>query len=179
MNAEFIRNYADKTRPVIQELAEISGTFITGSAAIGGFKMPESDIDVVVPIQFDDSIKFLTKKFNSQGFILQSSNYCNGFKVVIPGASIPVNIITLHPFDYCAWLFATNTLAELEYIRDRNARHRAFELAVLLFKTTNTSGLHTTITGADVYFETHKHERIIDAFDRLINRQMAGDQLPF
>lgn len=179
MNAESIIDYANITSPVIQELAEISGTFITGSAAIGGFKMPESDIDVVVPIQFDYGIKMLTKKFNSQGFILQPSNYNNGVKVVRPGASIPVNIITLHPFDYCAWLFATNTLAELEYIRDRNARHRAFELAVLLFKTTNTSGLHATTTGADVYFETHKHERIIDVFDRLINRQVSDNELPF
>lgn len=170
MNAKIFREFAEKTRPLIQELNEIPGTFITGSVAIGGFKPLESDIDVVIPIQHGDTIKQLQAKFALRGFVSEPSNYNGGFKLIRQGQTIVVNVIILHPFDYCAWLFATNTLAELDFIRDRNARHRAFELAVLLFKTVDTSGRHTTLEGADMYYTAQNPECIIDVFDRLVER---------
>lgn len=152
MTAKIFKEFADNTRPLIQELNKISGTFITGSVAIGGFKPLQSDIDVVVPIQYGDTIRHLQAKFALQGFALEPSNYNGGFKFIKPGHAIPVNTIILHPFDYCAWLFATKTLATLDFIREKNARHRAFELAVLLFKTVDTSGRHTTIDGSNMYY---------------------------
>lgn len=177
MTAKIFKEFADNTRPIIQELNKISGTFITGSVAIGGFKPLESDIDVVVLIQHDYTIKQLQAKFALLGFGTEPSNYNGGFKFIKPGHTIPVNVIILHPFDYCAWLFATNTLAKLDFIHDRNARHRAFELAVLLFKTVDTSGRHTTIDGSDMYYTAQNPERIIDVFERLVERNT--NELPF
>ena len=177
MNNEIFKEFASKTIPVIQGLNKISGTFVTGSAAIGGFKPLKSDIDVVVPIQNTDDVGHLKAELGFQGFNSMPSDYNNGFKLVIPGQTIPVNIIMLHPFDYCAWLFATNTLANCEVIHDRNARHRAFELAVLLFKMASTSGRYTTVDGSCTYFDHSNSKCVMDVFNNIVSTYATN--LPF
>lgn len=171
------KTFYDNTIPVLKELAALHGTFVTGSAAIGGFNIQESDIDIVVPIEYRDAdIKAIKTRLQSAGYILVPSGYNDGFKILEQGLSIPVNVITLRPFEYCAWLFATNVLANQEIIRDRNARHRAFELACLLFKTTNTSGRYVTTDGASHYFFNHKPREIFD----IVNQQLAIiEEVPF
>lgn len=166
---KFKKELYDNTIPVLKELAALHGTFVTGSAAIGGFNIIYSDIDIVVPIEYRDvGIKSIKTRLQSAGYILAPSDYNDGFKILKQGQSIPVNVITLHPFEYCAWLFATNVLANQETIKDRNARHRAFELACILFKSTNTSGRYVTTDGASHYFFNHKPREILDIVKQVL-----------
>lgn len=141
--------------PIIEMLCEIPGAFMTGSAVIGGFDWRTSDIDVIVPIERELSTLEMKAK-DIYNFIKEPSNYNGGFKLIKRGASVPVNIIQLHPFDYCSWMFATNILAEQDTIRDKFARHRAFEIAVSLFKMSSTTGRHVTCDGAAHYYDFHK-----------------------
>lgn len=140
--------------PIIEMLCDVPGAFMTGSAIIGGFDWRTSDIDVIVPIQYELSTLEIKAK-GIYNFIKEPSNYNGGFKLIKQGASVPVNIIQLHPFDYCGWLFATNILAEQDTIKDKFARHRAFEIAVSLFKMSSTTGRHVTCDGAATYYDTH------------------------
>lgn len=176
-NTSLIKEYAEHTRPIINELNEIPGTFITGSAAVGGWKPLESDIDVVVPIEHIDVVNHIRDRLAKSEICSEPSSYNNGFKFVKPGHTIPVNVVILHPFDYCAWLFATNTLMDSDTIHDRNARHRAFELAVLLFKTIHITGNHTTTDGASLYCTRNKRQSVIEGFEHVIRENIY--ELPF
>lgn len=169
----FFKDIADKTRPLISELNKIPGTFVTGSAAVGGFSTFESDIDVVVPIEYGTRIEMLRAKFKLMGISSKPSNYNGGFKFIMPAHIIPVNIIILHPFDYCAWLFATNVLGDSDVIHDRNARHRVFELAVLLFKTINTTGRYTTTDGANMYCTQNRRRSVAETFEYIVRENTS------
>ena len=169
LDHEVKKKVYDNTIPVLKELAALHGTFVTGSAAVGGFIINDSDINIVVPIEYRDvDIKAIKIRLQSAGYMLAPSDYNDGFKILKQGQSIPVNVITLHPFEYCAWLFATNVLANQETIKDRNARHRAFELACILFKSTNTSGRYVTTEGASQYFFNHKPREILDIVKQVL-----------
>lgn len=136
------------------KLLRIPGSYITGSLAVGG-ERDNSDIDIVVPLDFhvgtvvDDIVNIL--KYSKV-----PSEYNKGLKLLRQGLGAPINILQLHPLDYCAWLFATNTMASQAPIQDKNLRHRSFEAFVLAFKMSNISGREYTIDGAYNYFEAHK-----------------------
>lgn len=142
------------SRLAVDKLLRIPGSYITGSFAVGG-ERPASDVDIVVPLGFnvdplvDDIVKILH-------YSKVPSDYNKGFKLLRQGLGIPINILQLHPLDYCAWLFATNTMASQAPIQDKNLRHRSFEAFVLAFKMSNISGREYTIDGAYNYFEAHK-----------------------
>lgn len=111
------------------------GSYVTGSAIIGNFGI-ESDIDIVVPIDTcaaNDTWLYEYAKSIS-GAVIQPSTYNNGLKLIIPGYHT-INILRLHPLDYCAFMFATDTLRRSPIITDRNARHRAFEELCHTFKS--------------------------------------------
>lgn len=110
------------------------GSYITGSAIIGSFGF-ESDIDIVIPIdvcQAGDG--WLREYARAVGVDISSSSYNNGLKLIIPGYQT-INILRLHPLDYCAFMFATDTLRRAPIITSRNARHRAFEELCHTFKS--------------------------------------------
>lgn len=142
------------SQPIVDELLGQFGSFITGSYAIGGDTI-ESDIDVVLPIDnpSDYLIDSLRIRYNLR---VEPSNYNNGVKMMAPGRLVPVNIVRLHPFEYCAWLFATNTMAELPPVLDKTTRHRAFEALGLAYKLASPNSETLTIEGAHKYFDSHK-----------------------
>lgn len=142
------------SQPIVDELLGQFGSFITGSYAIGGDTIG-SDIDVVLPIDnpSDYLIDSLRIRYNLN---VEPSNYNNGVKLTAPGRIVPVNIVRLHPFEYCAWLFATNTMAGLPPVLDKTTRHRAFEALGLAYKLASPNSETITIEGAHKYFDTHK-----------------------
>lgn len=142
------------SQPIVDKLVNQFGSFITGSYAIGGATI-ESDIDVVLPIDnpSDDLIDSLRIRYNLQ---VNPSNYNNGVKLTAPGRSVPVNIVRLHPFEYCAWLFATNTMAGLPPVLDKTTRHRAFEALALGYKLASPNSETITVESAYKYFDSHK-----------------------
>lgn len=142
------------SQPIVDELLSRFGSFITGSYAIGG-ATDESDIDVVLPIDnpSDDLIASLCIRYRLRR---ESSLYNNGVKFTAPGRLVPVNIVRLHPFEYCAWLFATNTMAGLPPVIDKTTRHRAFEALALAYKLASPYSETLTIVGAQKYFDRHK-----------------------
>ena len=142
------------SQPIVDALLGQFGSFITGSYAIGG-DTTESDIDVVLPI--DNPSDYLIDSLRIRYALnVEPSNYNNGVKLAAPGRLVPVNIIRLHPFDYCAWLFATNTMAGLPPVLDKTTRHRAFEALCLAYKLASPGSETLTTDGAYKYFESHK-----------------------
>lgn len=151
---------------------------MTGSAVIGGFRS-DSDIDVAFPIYKAETVnKMLTIQSTKLGFRKDESFYNSGYKLVKNG-SVMLNVISLHPFDYCAWLFATNILKKQCMIPDRLIRHRAFELAVTLFKLSNSNTDYVTINGADIYFLQHHPKTLMSEFDEFVKSQNNATDLPF
>lgn len=147
-------NMLKSSQPIVDELLGQFGSFITGSYAIGGNTI-ESDIDVVLPIDnpsdyFIDSLRI---RYNLR---VEPSNYNNGVKLIARGRLVTINIVRLHPFEYCAWLFATNTMAGLPPVTDKTTRHRAFEALVLAYKLASPNSETLTLEGAHKYFDSHK-----------------------
>ena len=135
-------------------LLRITGSYITGSLAVGG-ERTASDVDIVVPIDrcVEPVVADIVKIYH---YSKAPSDYNKGLKLLRQGFSVPINILQLHPLDYCAWLFATNTMASQAPIQDKNLRHRSFEAFVLAFKISNITGAEYTIGGAYNYFAAHK-----------------------
>lgn len=136
------------------KLLRIPGSYITGSFAVGG-ERDTSDVDIVVPLDrpVDPIIGDIAEILH---FTKVPSDYNKGFKLLRQGLGVPINVLQLHPLDYCAWLFATNTMASQAPIQDKNLRHRSFEAFTLAFKMSNISGSEYTIDGAYNYFMAHK-----------------------
>lgn len=110
------------------------GSYVTGSAIIGNFGI-ESDIDIVVPSDVcQASDEWLREYARTVNAFVQPSSYNNDLKLIIPGYQT-INILRLHPLDYCAFMFATDTLMRAPIITSRNARHRAFEELCHTFKS--------------------------------------------
>ena len=167
----------DTSMFIINKLNTVPGTFITGSAAIGGFDKDTSDVDVVVPINRDSILDNIWTVLAMQAWTKESSGYSNGIKFRRHDA-ITINIVRLHPFDYCAWLFATNLMREQDTITDRNLRHRVFEAAILWFKLANNGGNYVTVDGAECYYLNHKPKSISEEYNALRSR-IQDDVLPF
>jgi hypothetical protein len=138
----------------VDKLLRIPGSYITGSFAVGG-ERAASDVDIVIPLDVDVG-PLVDDIAKTLYYSKVPSDYNKGFKLLRQGRGVPINILQLHPLDYCAWLFATNTMASQAPIKDKNLRHRSFEAFVLAFKMSNISGLEYTIDGAYNYFEAHK-----------------------
>lgn len=153
----------ERTRPVVDRLLRLHGGFITGSYAIGG-DTTASDIDVALSIDIfvDDTIRLLRDEYNLD---LTPSDYNNGIKLTtcVACTTVPVNIVRLHPFEYCAWLFATNTMAELPPIIDRHMRHRAFEAFVFAYKLANPNSETLGVYGVHKYFDNHQPSMNMEA----------------
>lgn len=142
------------SEPIVGDLLKVYGSFITGSYAIGG-ETSESDIDVVIPIQtnVDDVVARNVFKY---GMVKRRSSYNNGVKLIRQGWCVTINIVSLHPFDYCAWLFATNTMAGMQPVLDKVTRHRVFEMFCLAYKLANGNSETITADGARWYYDSHK-----------------------
>lgn len=138
----------------VDKLLRIPGSYITGSFAVGG-ERDTSDIDIVVPLSYSLNIT-IDEIVNILHFTKVPSDYNKGFKLLRQGLGVPINVLQLHPLDYCAWLFATNTMASQAPIQDKNIRHRSFEAFTLAFKMSNISGSEYTIDSAYNYFMAHK-----------------------
>ncbi len=127
--------------------------FITGTAAIGPYKPGSSDIDVVILINDRTNIHNIFSKY-----ITEESSYNNGFKFRYKGFAPIVNVVALHPLDFCAWLWTTMTMYNAADTGvqwpDKNDRHRKFELCVLLFKTVIAQSSHYGIDGAMCYYDS-------------------------
>ncbi len=158
----------DLTGELIRSVDFCNG-FITGSAVIGGFT-ESSDIDVVFSLDRSDDVRFaLSEKLKEIGFQMTESYYNKGYKLEKPGA-VTLNVITLHPYDYCAWLFATNTLVAQHPIHDKYTRHRAFELAVTLFKLANVGTDCLTVAGAKKYYRVNHALSLSSEFDAVARK---------
>lgn len=101
------------------------GSYVTGSFIVGG-ATPASDIDIVLPISNGISLIVLERIANMHGGEVKYSDYNNGRKLCIPGLTT-INILQLHPLDYAAFMFATETMCCVPIVEDRNTRHRCFE----------------------------------------------------
>ena len=167
----------DASMFIINKLNTVPGTFITGSAAIGGFDKDTSDIDIVIPIQYDTIIDSIWTMASMQAWTKETSEYSNGIKFRRRDA-ITINIVRLHPFDYCAWLFATNLMRQQDPIVDRNLRHRLFEAAILWFKMANGDTKYLTVDGADCYYLNHRPKSICEEYE-LIKSRVKDDEFPF
>lgn len=167
----------DTSMFIINRLNQVSGTFITGSAAIGGFDKDTSDIDIVVPIEYDTIIDSIWTMASMQAWNKETSEYSNGIKFRRHDA-ITINIVCLHPFDYCAWLFATNLMRQQDPIIDRNLRHRLFEAAILWFKMANGDSKYLTVDGAECYYLNHRPKSIREEYESIKSR-VKDDTLPF
>ena len=142
------------SQPIVDDLLELYGSFITGSYAIGGESV-ESDIDVVIPIQ-NNADDLIARDVFKYGLKKEPSNYNNGVKLIRQGRCVPINIVRLHPFEYCAWLFATNTMAGMRPVTDKVIRHRVFEMFCLAYKLAAGNSETITIDGACSYYDSHR-----------------------
>lgn len=121
-----------KSLYAILKRAHVEGAYITGSVALGCAEL-DSDLDIAVPI---NCRKRIVTTLKQGGYSIEESLYNNGFKVSGDGYLYAINVIPLHPLDWNAWLWATQTLALKDLTAyDRNGRHRLFEFAVLAYKT--------------------------------------------
>lgn len=160
----------DLTGELIRSVDPFDG-FITGSSIIGGFDT-SSDIDIVFSLVNSGGVyRALDEKRKELGFDMIESEYNKGHKLTKPG-HVTLNVITLHPYDYCAWLFATNTLTAQHPIHDKFTRHRAFELAVTLFKLANVGTDYLTIGGAENYYRSHHVISLSGEFD-IVSRKLT------
>ena len=160
----------DLTGELIRSVDLFDG-FITGSSIIGGFGT-SSDIDIVFSIANSEGVyRALDEKRKELGFDIIESEYNKGHKLTKPG-HVTLNVVTLHPYDYCAWLFATNTLAAQHPIHDKFTRHRAFELAVTLFKLANDGTDYPTIGGAENYYRSNHVIPLSSEFD-MVSRKLT------
>lgn len=160
----------DLTGELIRSVDLFDG-FITGSSIIGGFGM-SSDIDIVFSLVNSGGVyRVLDDKRKELGFDMIESEYNKGHKLTKPG-HVTLNVITLHPYDYCAWLFATNTLVAQHPIHDKFIRHRAFELAVTLFKLANIGTDYLTIDGAEKYYRSNHVISLSSEFD-IVSRELT------
>lgn len=101
------------------------GTYVTGSFIIGGATIA-SDIDIVIPIDYSiitRDLDLLARRYCGN---VEYSLYNNGRKLILSGLTT-INILQLHPMDYAAFMFATETMLCAPIVEDRNARHRCFE----------------------------------------------------
>ena len=101
------------------------GAYVTGSFIVGGATI-SSDIDIVIPIDNPVDSRELEQMVRRYGGSIEYSSYNNGRKLIIPGLTI-INILQLHPLEYAAFMFATETMLCAPIVEDRNARHRCFE----------------------------------------------------
>lgn len=101
------------------------GTYVTGSFIIGGATIV-SDIDIVIPIDSSIDTSELGQLARRYRGNVEDSLYNNGRKLIMPGLTT-INILQLHPMDYAAFMFATETMLCAPIVEDRNARHRCFE----------------------------------------------------
>lgn len=167
----------DLTKELINSVSVCKG-FMTGSAAIGGFNN-DSDIDIVFPIQVATSVDAaLRAKSQELGFVIVPSDYNGGYKLERLG-NVTLNVIILHPYDYCAWLFATNTLKKQQTIHDKFTRHRAFELAVTLFKLANAGTGYVTAQGSEMYCDRNHEKSLMDEFNDFVKSQTPQEDIPF
>ena len=154
------------------------GGFMTGSAIIGGFRNT-SDIDIAFPVNSAEAVdNILQKNHKDLGFTMKYSDYNRGYKLEQLG-SVTLNVVELHPYDYCAWLFATNFLKKQHVILDKCTRHRAFELAVTLFKLANSGSNYVTIEGAKIYYQDHHAYTLTNEFEEFAKQQIEQSDLPF
>lgn len=139
-------------KPILDIIKDVCGNdaFITGSRMIGG-EQPMSDVDIVVMVKDVDQLKIQLIEAIGQAML---SSYNNGLKFRAPELGLYVNIIPLHPVDFCAWAWTTDILRESLVCRgtSREDRHRKFELGVLAFKTLQNTASVCTINGALAWY---------------------------
>ncbi|WP_407448660.1 nucleotidyltransferase domain-containing protein [Fibrobacter sp.] len=169
-----ITDMLKNSEPIVDDLLKIYGSFITGSYAIGGETFG-SDIDVVIPIHIDPG-DLIARDMFKYGLAKEPSNYNNGVKVFRRGWCVPINIVRLHPFEYCAWLFATNTMAGMPPIIDKVTRHRVFEMFCLAYKLASGNSETLTIDGACAYYDRHKPTATMKT---IINISITKEGAPF
>ena len=162
------------SEPIVNDLFNIYGSFITGSYAIGCETL-ESDIDVVIPIQ-NNADDLIARDVFKYGLIRQPSNYNNGVKLIRQGWCVPINIVRLHPFEYCAWLFATNTMAGMQPVTDKVIRHRVFETFCLAYKLASGNSETLTVDGACSYYDSHKPSITMK---HIIDITTTKEEIPF
>lgn len=112
----------DVIQPIV---GKRTGAYVTGSFIIGGATIA-SDIDIVIPIDYSISCSYLNQLGRRYCGNVEYSLYDNGRKLIMPGLTI-INILQLHPLDYAAFMFATETMLCAPIVEERNARHRCFE----------------------------------------------------
>jgi hypothetical protein len=117
---------------------------------IGG-ELPMSDVDICVMIK---DISELDAKLKEAFGPAECSAYNNGRKYQTVNFGLYVNIIPLHPVDFCAWAWTTDTLSQSLVCRGmaREHRHRTFELGVLAFKTLQNTASICNIDGAMTWY---------------------------
>lgn len=160
-------------KPILDIIDSVcrNDAFVTGSRMIGG-ERPMSDIDICVMIK---DIGVLDTKLKEAFGNPEYSVYNNGRKYRAPYIGLYVNIIPLHPVDFCAWAWTTDTLSQSMVCRNlsRETRHRTFELGVLAFKTLqNTAAVCTTDGAMTWYFnkisDSIKLHNFMDCHDSFI-----------
>lgn len=142
-------------KPLLEVINNTCGNsaFVTGSRVIGG-EQPMSDVNVVIMV---DRASELRAAFGTKFGPAKDSAYNNGIKYQVPSTiGLDVNIIPLHPVDFCAWAWTTNILSKSCVCRNlpREKRHRTFELGVLAFKSLHpTAGICNCKSALDWYFK--------------------------
>ena len=160
-------------KPILDIIKNVCGNdaFVTGSRMIGG-ELPMSDIDICVMIKDVDTLDIRLKEaFGNPEY----SAYNNGRKYKTPIIGLYVNIIPLHPVDFCAWAWTTDTLRESLVCRSisREDRHRKFELGILAFKTLQNTASVCNIDGALIWYsdkisDSIKLHNFMDYYDSFI-----------
>lgn len=112
----------DIIKPIIDKRI---GAYVTGSFIVGGANV-ESDIDIVIPIDNPVDSRELEQMVRRYCSSIEYSTYNNGRKLIMPGLTT-ISILQLHPLEYAAFMFATETMLRAPVVEDRNARHRCFE----------------------------------------------------
>lgn len=168
-------------KPILAIIRDVCGNdaFVTGSRMIGG-ERPMSDVDIVVMVK--DIAELNTKLEEAIGPAMLSS-YNNGLKFKAPGLGLYVNIIPLHPVDFCAWAWTTDILRASFVCRgaSREDRHRKFELGVLAFKTLQNTASVCTIGGAMTWYfneisDSIKLYNFMDCHDSFIENEPILNQ---
>lgn len=102
--------------------------FVTGSVRFG-CATGNSDLDICIPIMYLDAVID-----NLKGVELTKSTYNNGFKLVHDG--ITVNIIPLHPLEFCAWSRAAKMAISCDMFKKvpKERRYPMHEMLVAVAK---------------------------------------------
>jgi len=137
---------ATEVQQVLDGIKDLSGeAFLTGSYRFGR-QHAESDVDIAILI----SSKSIIEEHLSGKVKTWPSHYNAGFKFVSPRFSVVVNIIPLHPLEFCCWSKTAKMLvaSQSDFKNlDKQTFHAIHQLAVTLAKLSilehvNTSNYH-------------------------------------